>query len=356
MSKVHKINFSVDLVKFEEQIKRNSEWINWGKDNLFVDELYQMYSTNSPIHSACINAKVDAVVGQGFEIDYNVSDTQKINDIFRDIVQDYLITGNIFLETIWSNDRTTGLGGFYNIPSKYMRLGVPDEELNIDKFYYCKDWSKYRKNNIIEFCELNPKDFKTERQMVHIKRNNPQFFYGTPDYMSVFNDIKLNSEITIYNLANVTNGASPSLFINFNEGRLESEIEERQLLDALEEKYVGAENAGKIIVSFSDSAESAPTVTQIGGNIEGGYFDNIFELVQRQILSGHRITSPELLGLPSPGGFSSQAELLETAYRLWLNTTILPIQKFLIKELKPLIELVNPDQDIDLKIIQNPIL
>jgi hypothetical protein len=60
-----------------------------------------------------------------------------------------------------------------------------------------------------------------------------------------------------------------------------------------------------------------------------------------------------VIGLPAPTGFNSSAELLETAHKLFLQTSIIPIQKFLIRELTPIIELVNPDLDVKLEIKQN---
>jgi hypothetical protein len=39
-----------------------------------------------------------------------------------------------------------------------------------------------------------------------------------------------------------------------------------------------------------------------------------------------------------------------------MNTTIIPMQEFVIRELKPLIQLIYPDQPITLEIEQNQII
>ena len=78
-----------------------------------------------------------------------------------------------------------------------------------------------------------------------------------------------------------------------------------------------------------------------------------FELVQNQILSGHKITDPSLIGLPQPGGFTSQADTLTTAYNLFMRTSIVPLQNFIIRELEPLVDLIYPEQDVVLEINQN---
>ena len=55
-------------------------------------------------------------------------------------------------------------------------------------------------------------------------------------------------------------------------------------------------------------------------------------------------------------GFSSQADQLLTAYNLFMRTTILPMQEFLIRELRGPIQLLYPNQEINLEINQNSIV
>jgi hypothetical protein len=354
---IQKQGFSVDtLIKFEERVVRNQPWVSWGANNLFVDGLYDLVDY-SPIHNACIRSKIDNIVGQGFATDYKVNNKETLNDVFRDMVFDYIITGNLFLEIIWKEDRSLGASGFYYIPSKYMRVGAPnDAEMVIDKYYYCRDWNTYKKSGVIEFHQFNPKDF-TNRQIIHLRDRNPGYWaYGSPQYLSVINDIRLNHEITVYNLANLVNGANPSLWVHFADGFPQSETEERNILQRLEQRYEGANNAGKMIVSFSEGTEGKPEITQISSNLQQGFYQEVFELVQRQILSGHKIPDGSLIGLPSPTGFNSSAELLETAHNLFLKTSINPVQKFLIRELTPIVELVNPEEEVKLEIIQNTIV
>jgi phage portal protein BeeE len=349
--------FSIDtLTKFEERVVRNQPWVSWGQDNIFVNGLYDLLDY-SPIHNACVRSKIDNVVGQGFVNDYKVNNKETLNDIFREMVFDYIITGNIFLEVIWREDRSLGLAGLHYIPAKYMRVGLPDNaEMEISKFYYCRDWVLFKKAGVIEFNAFEPKNY-TDRQIIQIRDRNPAYYaYGAPQYLAVINDIRLNHEITVYNLANLINGANPSLWVHFADGFPQSEQEERDILRRTEERYTGAQNAGKVIVSYSEGSEGKPDITQISSNLQQGFYQEVFELVQRQILSGHKIPDGSLIGLPAPTGFNSSAELLETAHRLFMKTSIEPIQKFLTRELKPIIELINPNEDINLEIQQNTVI
>jgi hypothetical protein len=352
------ISFSnVDtLVKFEERVMRGVPWVIWGQDNLFVNGLYDLLDF-SPIHNACVRSKIDNVVGQGFVTDYRISNKETLNDVFKDMVFDYIVTGNLFLEVIWKEDRSQGLSGLHYIPSKYMRVGLPDNaEMEVEKYFYCRDWLNFKKAGVIEFHQFDPKVF-THRQIVHIRDRNPAYWaYGAPQYLSVVNDIRLNHEITVYNLANLVNGANPSLWVHFSDGFPQSEQEERDILRRIEDRYTGAKNAGRVTVSYSDGDMGKPDITQISSNLSQGFYSEVFELVQRQILSGHKIPDGSLIGLPSPTGFNSGADLLETAHKLFMKTSIMPIQNFLVRELKPLIELINPGIPVDLQIEQNTVI
>lgn len=356
MLKLQKYNFSQSTItSFKEVVNRNEIFVRWGADNQFVNELY-LLNDFSPIQNACIRSKVDNCFGMGYITDYKVNNREYLNDIAKKIFYEFITTGNVFLEIVWREDRTEGIAGMYLIPSRYMRVHKPLEEGGeVTKYLYCKDWLNWRKAGMVEFNELNPKNF-TDRQIVHIKSYQSGYdYYGTPDWLSVINDVKLNHEITIFNLANIKNGLSPSLWVHFNVPAPDSQNEQNQILQSIEDRYMGAENAGRVIVSYGES-EQKPDITTIQSSVEDGYFSSIFELVQKQILSGHKIPDGSLIGLPNPGGFSSSAEQLETAYKLFMSTSIQPIQRFINRELQPILELMYPNEQINLVIEQNSII
>lgn len=356
MIKLQKFQFNNSTVSsFKEVINRNEVFIRWGEDNMFVNELY-LLNDASPIQNACVRSKVDNCFGMGYTTDYKVNTKEYLNDIAKKIFYEFITTGNVFLEVVWKQDRTQGIAGFYLIPSRYMRLYKP-EELGgeVNKYLYCRDWANWRKAGMVEFHELNPKDF-TNRQIVHIKNYQSGYdYYGTPDWLSVINDVRLNHEITVYNLSNIQNGLNPSLWVHFNVPAPDSQNEQNQILQGIEDRYAGSQNTGRVIVSYGES-EQKPEITQIASSAEDGYFSNIFDLVQKQIMSGHKIVSGSLIGLPDPQGFSSSAEQLETAYKLFMSTSIRPLQNFINRELTPILELMYPEEQINLVIEQNNII
>jgi phage portal protein BeeE len=356
MIKIDNLKFNkATLSTFSEGISKNHPFISWGMDNQFVNELY-ILNDASPIQNACVRSKVDNCVGMGYINDYQINSKESLNDISKKIYYEFITTGNVFLEVVWNQDRSLGLNSMYLIPSRYMRLHKPEEMGGeVTKYLYCRDWLNWRKSGLVEMSEFDPMNF-TDRQIVHIKNYQSGYdYYGVPDWLSVINDVRLNHEITVYNLSHIQNGLNPSLWVHFNVPAPDSQLEQNQNLQNIENRYAGAENTGRVIVSYGES-EQKPEITQIASTVENGYFSGIFDLVQRQIMSGHKIISGSLIGLPEPTGFSSSAEQIETSYKLFMSTSIKPIQTFINRELKPVIELMNPGQEISLVIEQNQIL
>ena len=357
MIKLETMNFAVENIdRWVEKRYKGEPFVRWGLDNMEVERFY-WYTDFSPIHNACIRSKVDNASGMGFKNDYRINTKETINDVIKQIFWEFIVTGNLFLEIVWKKDRREGIAGFHIIPSKYMRAKQPkDTELYSDGWLYCHDWAAWKKAGVIELTEFDPNSYE-DRQVVSIKSYQPGYiFYGSPDYISSLLDIRLSRAISSFNLHNVENGASPSLWVHLPEVAPDSQQEQENILKRLEERYVGSNNAGRIILSWGGIDGSKPEITQITPTMQTGGYAEIFALVRENILAGHKVPDPSLVGLPVGSGFSSQAEQLETAHKLFMSTTIKPLQEFIIRELSPILQLMYPNETIDLTIEQTPLL
>lgn len=353
MTNIRTFEFSLENTgRFAEKITRNQPFVSWGLDNFEIERWYD-YADFSPIHSACIRSKVDNAIGKGFEKDYRINTKESLNDVIQQIFWEFVVGGNVFLEVVWKKDRREGISGFHVIPSKFMRAGKPkDDELISDTWYYSHDWANWRRAGIIEFREFDPENY-TDRQIIHVKSYQPGYlFYGVPAYLSSMLDIRLSKAISEFNLASISNGASPSLWVHFPQEAPDSQIEQEEILSRLEGRYRGSSNAGRIVVSYGGEAGS-PQITQISPTMQTGGYAEIFGLVRENILAGHKIVDGSIIGLPSPTGFNSSADQLETTYKLFMNTSVKPMQQFIIKELEPIVQLIYPNELVKLNIIQN---
>ena len=354
MIKIDAFNFGVETTspRFVEKISRSHPFVSWGFDNMEIERWYDYAFDASPIHSSAIRTKVDNASGQGFLKDYKINNKESLNDVVKQIFWEYIVGGNLFIEIVWKKKRSEGLHSIHIIPSKYMRAKAPENnELYSNKWLYCHDWANWRKAGVVEMSEFDPENF-SDRQVLHIRNYQPGFiFYGAPSYLSSILDIRLSRAISEYNLASILNGAQPSLWINFPQ-EVDSQQDQEDILRRLEDRYTGPSNGGRIIVSYGSDGVR-PEITTINPTLQGGMFSEIFALVRENILAGHQIPDPSVCGLPSGSGFSSQADQLKTAFELFMNTTIIPLQKFMIKELNPVIQLLYPNEEVQLEIKQN---
>ena len=81
-----------------------------------------------------------------------------------------------------------------------------------------------------------------------------------------------------------------------------------------------------------------PDITPIPQNGADDYYTTLNDVVSQKILTAHRITSPMLLGIKSNVGLGNNAEEIETSYRLFLNTVVLPYQQSILAVLEGLLE------------------
>lgn len=354
--KIDSFGFNVENIeRFVEKRFRNEPFVRWGIDNMEIERWY-LYVDFSPIHHGCIRSIVDNAAGRGFTNDYKINNKESINDVIKQIFWEFVVSGNLFLEVVWRKDRREGIAGLHVIPSKYMRAKQPENnELFSDTWFYCHDWANWKKSGIIEFKEFDPNNYE-DRQIVHVKNYQPGYiFYGVPDYLSAMLDIRLSRAISEFNLSNISNGASPSLWVHFPEEAPDSQNEQENILARLEERYRGSVNAGRIIVSWGGES-GKPEITQVQPTMQTGGYAEIFALVRENILAGHKIVDGSIIGLPNPTGFNSSAEQLKTTYNLFMKTTVIPLQEFIIRELQPVLQLIYPNENVELNIQQNQIV
>ena len=98
--------------------------------------------------------------------------------------------------------------------------------------------------------------------------------------------------------------------------------------------FAGEENAGRVFLTFSEGQELAPQIQAID-NANDDYYVVLEQRISSRILTGHRITSPLLVGIRDTGtGLGNNANELEVAYTHFMSSVIQPIQKQLNSSLE----------------------
>lgn len=350
---------ALDLPVIQEQ--RGKDYIKFGIDNLFPQELITLYDTSAMNHT-CIDAIKDGIFGEGI-VDYGGeyinTEGETIDDVFEKISLDYTLFGGYSLNLIW-NKEGTRIAEIYHLPFANVRSGKPDDEDKIHSYYYCSDWSQIRKYKPVEYKAFNPTDTKKDAasQIYYCKNYNPgQEIYPLPAYIGGVNDIQLDARVSRFHNANISNGLAPSMFVQFRNG-IPSPEERRDIYREIEDTFSGEENAGRFFLAFSEPGKELE-VTPIE-NANDDYYLTLEQRITSRILTAHRITSPLLLGIKDGAGFSSNSDEIITSYSHFMNTVVRPKQTKILNsyayilslagynvklEVEPVPMIIGTDQD-----------
>ena len=319
--------------------RKDQYYISFGADNGFPNKLIDLMNYSS-IHGTCVNATVEAIIGNGLTsnmpktLDFANYDNESWNDIFKKVAKDLKLFGGFALEIIWSKDRSK-VAEVYHIDFSYLRAKEKNLRGKIPGFYIWDEWSgvnSYVNQNLedIPFLPVyNPNTKYDEPKQVYVYHayRPGMRYYPLPDYVGALKVIELDAQVDNFHINNITNGVVPSLaittFTNANE-------EEREAIEImLRNQYGGTENAGSLIYMDCDSPENAPVITPIQSNGTDAYYTTINDLVTQKILTAHRITSPMMLGIKTEGQLGGRDETID-AYLLFTNTVVKPFQQAIL--------------------------
>lgn len=341
---LNRVNFRQEpiLPKFTEVFQR-VPWVYYGDNNLMPQYLITRFN-NSAIHKAIVTSKVNQIMGDGVVSINNpmasinlVNKKENISEVMKKCALDLVLFGGYSLNIIWSRDRQT-IAEIYHIDFSRVRCGKinPDTD-EIEKYYYSADWTNIKKYPVEEFDTFNQEDGEPS-QILYYKQYQPSnSYYPNPDYSGALAAIEIDVNIKEFHANNLKNGMLPSLWIDFVNG-IPDEENQRLMTRALEEQYSSVNNAGRPIISFNESPELSPRITQIAPSSNDGYYQAIYDDIIRTILSGHRISSGELFGISTSGKLGTRNEIVDHSEYI-RKMVIMPYQNELLPTFNKLVSL-----------------
>lgn len=345
----------------------NKEWIEFGDAQYrnqypqFLIELYQSSAT----HSAVVNATSDMIAGEELVIEEdgdltNLVELKKFladingkggtaHDLIKKTAFDLKLHGAYAWNIIYNVDRTKIIQ-VHHIPVEKVRSGKPNAMGIVDKFYVSSDWTQYRKKEYTPVCidAFSTTDRTAPNQLYYTGLYTAGMdIYHAPDYVASTNWILTDNLTSNFHLANISNGFAPSYWINFNNG-VPTDEERFAIESQIANKFSGANNAGKFVLTFSDDANAKPDLQAIQLSDADKQYTVLNELCIQNIMIGHRVTSPMLLGVKTDGQLGGRNEILE-AFELYSNTVVRPFQDIVLKSLKMLLNFNGLTSNVSIK-------
>jgi len=319
----------------------------------------------SSTHSSIVNQKITFIKGKGFTFKVDGENVRyeelpndfkewcnevnpegdSLYDVFSDLVQSYVITGNAYPYIKKSGDYTA----LYCYDATTVRKGKNGDIAYLSNFWRDIELSntpsaQYPVTELDFFDGTNQNEF-----LIHIMRKYPEFnFYGLPDYVGALDWIDIEYRMSKYNIDKFDNGFFPSVLIQMF-GEVPDGMNAQQYVEKIKDKFTGEANNDKFLVELLDSPEQAASIKEFERERDGEFME-LSQLTTKAIITAHRIT-PSLAGIETGGKLGSNQQLKDE-YDKFMNSVVIPdFQEPLLKVLNRIIKRDTKYSNIELGIL-----
>jgi hypothetical protein len=316
---------------------KNKHWVEYGEDNDYYQYLIDLY-LGSPTNNAAIKGIADLVYGLGLEVvksDRNLKGYIEFKklikpDCIRAVTLDLKMLGQYAFHCVKSKDKKSYVK-VSHWPIQTLRPERCNDKGEIEGWYFCADWAKLKRGQQPKrFASFGFDENENECILVVKPYSTGSYYFAPVDYQGGTQWADLECEISNYHINNIKNGLAPSMLINFNNGQPPEEV--RNAIEGqINAKWSGSSNAGRAIISFNDSKETATEITPVQLSDAHNQYEFLSRESTQKIMLAHRIVSPMLLGIKDNTGLGNNADELRSASILFDNIVIRPFQRLIIE-------------------------
>jgi hypothetical protein len=320
-----------------EKQKRGETHISWGEDNLYPQFLVSLYY-NSSIHQGIVNSKVKYIASSGLDSDTtdkakwelikkNGNAPYSLDEIAVMLANDQEILNSFAV--LFKKNQISKFWDAHHIPVELIR-----KSSNEEYYEYSENWKErnqseektgYKLIKSIEALSLQDTEVllyvsaKSKQHLVDEKTKQlTKSVYPIPSYSGCISSILASVEMNYFRYSEVVNGFKGGTIINVPTGEPNNQDEKRKIVAKLKGESSDRDKQGGIVVTFSKSQETAPSVVQINGNNLDQRYLLTQESIVDEIMVGHSVINPALFSVKTAGQLGGTAEL-ETAYSIFMN-------------------------------------
>jgi len=312
--KMTSLSFRKEFVKPDEEKDRSLGFVKWGKKNDYPYFLIDLFN-GSAWHQGIVKTKTFYIAGNGLEVvtgdmqafienQYSPFD---MNEIAEQLAFDFELFGGFAAKGTWNREGTR--------VAKWEYLDVDAIRMTEDErmYFLSDDWAALNqsaeKTNLRMFPALdenNPVGSFIMYYKEPAKRSRKEKgIYPKPTYNGGLTAIQTDCDIAKFHMYELQNGFKSGTLINMPSGFPESTEELHRITESIKGRTQSVEDAGEIIITFSDGKDLAPTVQQLNGNDLDRRYEVTARSVQQNILVAHSVTAPTLFGVMQEGSFNA---------------------------------------------------
>ena len=320
-----------------ENQKRGDSFISWGNDNLYPQFLVSLYY-NSSIHQGIVNSKVKYISSSGLDSDTtdkakwelikkNGNAPYSLDEIAVMLANDQEILNSFAV--LFKKNPISKFWDAHHIPVELIRKSSNEEYYEYSENWKEKNQSEektgYKLIKSIEALSLQDSEVllyvsaKSKQHLVDDRTKQlTKSVYPIPSYSGCISSILASVEMNYFRYSEVVNGFKGGTIINVPTGEPNNQDEKKKMVAKLKGESSDRDKQGGIVVTFSKSQETAPSVVQINGNNLDQRYLLTQESIVDEIMVGHSVINPALFSVKTAGQLGGTAEL-ETAYSIFMN-------------------------------------
>ena len=326
---------------FEEFVKPGKDWVNWGKNNDYPDQLHELYE-NSSYHSALVSGAAHYIGGGGWVIDEtdqeeaktikaqkfidNDADEEDLHDILEQVALDIKMHGGFAVQGWWS-EASGEIARISYLDVDKIRPHKADKEGNIPPFvFYSDDWSARSQNEKTGFKKLTLFDSNTKKGTfvyfyIEPRKGKGKKQLPKPDYIGGIKSIKTDVEVTDYHMMLADTEFTGGTMIYLANGVPDTDEKKKEVEKKLKKKHSRKGDAENIVIAFGNGPDQKPEIIPLQGNNLDSRFLGLDTSTQQKIFTAHHCTNPMLFGIKTEGQLGGRTELIESN-ELYQNTYV----------------------------------
>lgn len=301
----------------------SNRYVQYGENDGYLNFIWDTYQECTTLQSI-IQAYIDYGIGNGVEgLETVNSRGEQAEDLIMKLIADYNLFGAFAIQVIRNNKGD--VSDLYHIDVRYLRSDADNE-----CFWYNKDFGKRwgRTSKSIVLPKFIPGAKDVPNSVVYVKNPMSRDTYGEIPWRGAVSDAIIENKISKYNLAQIANGFSASYMITFNNG-IPEDTQKAQIEREIMEKFCGEDNAGRILLNFSNGKDNAAQVDKLDTENFKDRFEVLARWTRQGLFTAFGVNG-NLIGVPTESnGFNS--EEYESSFKIFNRTRIRPQQMLLMR-------------------------
>jgi hypothetical protein len=307
-----------------------------------------------------INKKITFANGDGLhstdpfieEFIHNLPYEGTLDELTSRLIRDYIMFNGTAIQCMYSIFGT--IIRINHIPFQDVRVKFPTIPNVVDGYYISNDWARYTWGQNVPTLLLpaigKGKSYQESELIYSFEYDTNLRYYPIPKWFCATQDIYVEDQLGVNRANYIANNFTvnymillPNKPVGLNKDGKPEVLQ--SLLDDVIYNHTGAENAGKVTVLFGepnkDGTSQMPQVVALGSSDRVNEYNEQNEIAKAKIITAHGVTSPVILGISGSATLGSNAQEIRTAYQMFMNTEIKPIQKYIIRQFEKILEKNN---------------